>query len=129
MGFELGRYDRTEPLVIDPVLAYSTYLGGNGNDSARAIAVDAARGAYVTGETQSTDFPAATLQGGSDAFIVRLAPGDGAVVWSTYLGGSGLDQGSGIALAGDGVVVGGSTTSALRAHEGRSARLLGLSRR
>jgi hypothetical protein len=112
VGFRLGRYDRAQPLVIDPVLTYSAYLGGNGNDSGRAIAVDAAGGAYVTGETQSTNFPAGMPHGGSDAFVVKVAPGGSAVEWSTYVGGDGLEQGNGIALTGDGVIVGGSTTSA-----------------
>ena len=58
VGFQVAAYDRSKPLVIDPVLAYSTYLGGSGDDNqALGIAVDAAGNAYVTGFTSSTDFP------------------------------------------------------------------------
>ena len=57
VGFRVAAYDASRPLVIDPVLAYSTYLGGAGADSAGAIAVDAAGNAYVAGDTRSTDFP------------------------------------------------------------------------
>ena len=104
VGFRLGRYDRRAPLVIDPVLAYSTYLGGTGNDDGRAIAVDAAGAAYVTGKTQSG--------GRDDAFVTKLAPGGGSVAWATYVGGGAIDEGNAIALApGGGVVVAGMTTS------------------
>jgi hypothetical protein len=101
--FALGSYDRTRPLVIDPVLSYSTYLGGSINDSVNAIAVDSSGYAYVTGETGSTDFPTvnplqASLAGGSDAFVTKLNPAGSALVYSTYLGGSDDDQGNGIAV-------------------------------
>jgi len=112
IGVRVGRYDRRRALVIDPVLAYSTYLGASGTEEGTAIAVDGAGSAYVTGQTQSTGFPAAgTLRGGSDAFVSKLSADGSALVWSTFLGGSGLDQGNGIAVGGDGVVVGGWTTS------------------
>jgi hypothetical protein len=57
IGFQLGRYDKSKPLVIDPVLVYSTYLGGLGSETAAAIDVDASGSAYVTGTTNSFDFP------------------------------------------------------------------------
>jgi len=103
VGFELGDYDRDEPLVIDPVLVYSTYLGGSGDDQASGIAVDSAGNAYVTGVTSSANFPTATpLQGAnagySDAFVAKLNPTGSALVYSTYLGGSGQDSGDGIAV-------------------------------
>ena len=89
-------------------MLYSTYLGGNGNDSAAAIAVDAAGSAYITGGTTSTNFPtAAPIQpasgGNQDAFVSKLNPAGNGLVYSTYLGGSGgmvgsMEAGTGIAL-------------------------------
>ena len=88
-------------------LAYSTYLGGGaaeGDFTERVgIAVDGNGSAYVTGATQSPDFPVAnafqpTLQGPWDAFVTKLSPGGSALVYSTYLGGSDNDFGSGIAV-------------------------------
>jgi len=111
--FALGPYDHTRPLVIDPVLAYSTYLGGSDSDYANGIAVDSAHNAYVTGATSSSKFPTKNpLQtanaGGADAFVTKLNPTGSALVYSTYLGGSGDDFGSSIALdsAGDAYVAG-----------------------
>src|SRR5262249_28331155 len=82
-----GAYDASRPLIIDPGLAYSTYLGGSGFDiSAKDMAVDAAGNAYITGRAQSLDFPVTvgayqTAQRGSgDAFVTKLnASGTGAV--------------------------------------------------
>ncbi len=116
VGFAVGTYDRTQPLVIDPTLSYSTYLGGEGIDAGESIAVDSAGDAYVTGITRSTDFPTANpLQpangsggGQADAFVVKLNPAGSALIYATYLGGSGFDKGSGIAVdsAGDAYVTG-----------------------
>src|SRR5207253_5185216 len=72
VGFRLGAYDAGRPLVIDPVLTYSTYLGGTGLDAGAGIAVDGSGSAYVTGETLSADFPTTpgaydtTYNGGGD---------------------------------------------------------------
>ncbi len=102
--FELASYDRAHPLVIDPVLLYSTYLGGSGGDIAYGIAVDVSGNAYVTGETWSTDFPVTpgsydTTQYGSwDAFVAKLDGSGSALVYATYLGGSGGDIAYGIAV-------------------------------
>ncbi len=79
-------------------LVYSTYLGGSGDDYGYGIAVDAAGSAYVTGSTGSTNFPTqspyqATFQGSNDAFVTKLTPAGNALVYSTYLGGSGDDCG------------------------------------
>jgi hypothetical protein len=109
VGFELGEYDRSRPLVIDPVIAYSTYIGGSDDDLTGSIAVDRAGNAYVTGLTWSLDFPTSNpLQpapGGNnnigDVFVTKLNP-EGSVVYSTYLGGSEYDDGYGIAADEDG---------------------------
>jgi hypothetical protein len=120
VSFEVASYDRGKTLVIDPVLVYSTYLGGSGYDLGYGIAVDSAGNAYVTGGSLSTDFPTANpLQpiygGGSsfgDAFVAKLNPAGSALVYSTYLGGSGDDQGNGIAVDSSGnAYVTGNTSS------------------
>ncbi len=103
LRFALGPYDRSKPLVIDPILRYSTYLGGSGDDGATGIAVDSARNAYVTGGTGSTDFPTknpfqAANAGHGDAFVTKLDPTGSALVYSTYLGGSDHDDATGIAV-------------------------------
>ncbi len=104
VSFEVAKYDRKQSLVIDPVLVYSTYLGGSLGDNGNGIAVDAAGNAYVTGNTGSTNFPTANpLQannsGGDDVFVTKINATGSAVVYSTYLGGSGNDLGFAIALA------------------------------
>jgi len=120
VGFELGTYDATRPLVIDPVLVYSTYLGGAGTDEGYGIAVDSAGNAYVVGETSSTNFPTTSpLQpsngGGGyyDVFVAKLNAAGSALVYSTYLGGSGSDVGCGIAVdsAGNAYVTGGTSST------------------
>jgi hypothetical protein len=89
-------------------LVYSTYLGGSNSDFGSTIAVDSAGSAYVTGYTGSTNFPTANpLQptyggGSSDAFVAKLSPSGSSMVYSTYLGGSELDGGNGIAVDGSG---------------------------
>ena len=104
VGFEVGEYDLTKPLVIDPLIRYSTYLGGQQDETGWAIAVDAAGNAYAVGETLSTGLPAlGGYQGdfaggrkydgrrvGGDAFIAKLDP-NGALQYLTYLGGNGID--------------------------------------
>lgn len=110
VGFQLGAYDPTRPLIIDPVLIYSTYLGGSGFDQGYAIAVDPPGSAYVTGKTAAIDFPTTagafqTNYGGGDAFIAKLNPEGTALIYSTYLNGAG---GNGIAVdsAGNAYVTG-----------------------
>ena len=122
VGFSVGAYDATLPLVIDPVLVTSTYLGGNGLDSAAAVDVDAAGNVYVVGATESADFPMAkplqpTLNrdgspGKSDAFIVKYNPEGNTLLYATYLGGTARDAASGVVVGGDGsVFVAGLTES------------------
>jgi hypothetical protein len=114
IGFQIGNYDPTQPLYIDPVLSYSTYLGGSGNDLGNAIAVDSSYSAYVTGQTFSANFPTTTgayqtgLHGSQDVFVTKLNPAGNAPVYSTYLGGTTNDStemGLGIAVDSGGYVV------------------------
>lgn len=88
--FRLDSYDVTRPLVIDPVLSYSTFLGGSGLDAGFGIAVDSAGNAYVTGSTDSLDFPLANpfraTSSGTSVFVSKLNPAGTALVYSTYLG-------------------------------------------
>ena len=90
--FQLGGYDRSRTLFIDPVLTYSTYLGGSGAGTGSRVAVDAAGNAYVVGTTSSSDFPTTrSLQsapvGLPDVFIAKLSAAGTTLVYSTYLGG------------------------------------------
>jgi len=117
--FELARYDRHRPLRIDPlVLAYSTFLGGGSDDYGYSIAVDAAGSAYVTGYTASTNFPTfaagqSSKEGTFNVFVTKLSPSGSSLAYSTYLGGSLMDQGWGIAVDATGAAyVAGQTTSA-----------------
>ncbi len=97
-------------------LVYSTYLGGNGDDEAYGLAMDSAGNAYVAGLTDSTNFPLknalqSTFNGVYDAFVTELDP-NGALLYSTYLGGSGDNDAYGIAIDGAGnAYVNGATTS------------------
>ncbi len=106
VGLRLASYDRGKPLIIDPTLRYSTYWGGSFLDFASGLAADAAGNAYMTGTACSSDFPItpkpaivqATYGGNCDAFVAKINPNGTAFVYSTYLGGSGADNGTGIAI-------------------------------
>ena len=98
VGFSVGRYDHGAPLVIDPILAYSTYFGGTDSEFVVAVTSDAAGDAYVTGLTLSEDFPltagafqavnnATPSNNVSTAFISKFNPSGTALLYSTYLGG------------------------------------------
>jgi Bacterial Ig-like domain (group 3)/Beta-propeller repeat len=131
--FEVGSYDHSKQLIIDPVLSYFSYLGGSGydgagiatptgspfNTSGQAAAIDSAGDLYVTGYTESTNFPVkaayetapAKVQGGTpaSAFVTKFAPDGKSVIFSTYLGGTvGSDQATSIAVdsSGNAIVVG-----------------------
>ena len=102
-GFRIGTYDRGQPLIIDPVLYYSTYLGGSGGDAAYAVAVDNVGNTYVTGDTASANFPTAnplqaSLRGSQDVFVTKINARGSARLYSTYLGSTGVDNGRGIAV-------------------------------
>ena len=103
IGFELSAYDRSEPLVIDPVLVYSTYLGGvQGGEGATGVAADAEGNAFVVGYTYSPDFPVKnalqpTLAGSADVFVSKLS-GSGELIFSTFLGGTGDDGSPSVAV-------------------------------
>ena len=118
IGFHIETYNKSYPLMIDPVLEYSTYLGGGSSESASSIAVDSSGSAYVAGPTGSTNFPTqnpyqGTNAGGDyDAFVTKLGPGGSALSYSTYLGGSGSDYARSIAVDSSGsVYVAGYTSS------------------
>ena len=119
VGFEVGNYDRSRKLVIDPLLVYSTYLGGTGNEACSiisgtglvrprcpAIAVDGAANAYIAGATTSPTFPGvvagtsfqSTLNGPANAFVTKLNSTGTTILYSTYIGGNGSDLPGGIAV-------------------------------
>jgi Beta-propeller repeat len=108
VGFQTANYDASRPLVIDPVLVYSTYLGGSGDDASSRIAVDRTGCAYMAGQTVSVDFPttAGALQsvrpGPLSAFVTKLNESGSAVIYSTYFGGSSNNRVYAIAVDGAG---------------------------
>ena len=112
-GFAVGAYDRNRPLVIDPTLVYSTYLGGGGDDLGSSIAVDSSNNIYIAGTTGSTNFPLKNAAFGANAgladmFVTKIDATGSNVIYSTYIGGSGLDRADGIAIdsGGNAYVVG-----------------------
>lgn len=116
--FKLEQFDSSKPLIIDPVLSYSTLLGSSSNDSAVGIAVDAQQSAYVTGTTEGTTFP--TTAGSfkststrSGAFVTKLNPAGTALVYSTYLTGDSFTTGLGIDVdsAGNAHVIGSTSAT------------------
>jgi len=118
VAFQIGDYDPSLALVIDPPLAYATYLGGRRADAAYGLAVDASGAAYVVGETFSTDFPIqqplqSSLKADRDVFVAKLNATGTALVYATFIGGSQSDRGRAIALDASGnAYITGFTTSA-----------------
>ncbi len=120
IAFALDDYDESQPLVIDPVVVYSTLLGGAAAnfDGARGVAVDAQGNAYIVGQTQSSDFPTRNARDGappqgfaSKAFIAKFAP-DGTLIYSTFLGGTdGNSEASAIAVDATGAIYVAGTAS------------------
>ena len=114
--FQLGAYDPTKPLVIDPVLVYSTYLGGSRNEQPTGIAVDSSGCVYVVGYTNSTDFPLATEgslpPNANHVFAAKLDATGSNLIYADYIGGNSEDYGAALVLdASDEVYLTGSTTS------------------
>ena len=120
-GFTVGSYDRSRELVIDPILTFSTYFGGSGDEHATSVAVDGSFNIYLSGSTTSPNLPAVTgvlqtvLNGAQNAYVAKITPPLGSVAavlnYVTYLGGSATDTPVGIKVdgAGDSFVAG--TTS------------------
>lgn len=117
--FQLGEYDRGRELIIDPSVTYATYLGGSAEDDGYGIGFDGSGNAYVTGQTQSTDFPliaggySGSNNGGFDVFVSKIAANGASLIYSTYVGGGGDDSGNALAVdsAGDVFVTGGTKSS------------------
>jgi hypothetical protein len=107
-GFKMtGDFDSSLPLVIDPVLTYSTFLAGSDSDVGCAIAVDGSGCAFVTGWTMSSDFPTEnawndSYNGDSDVFVTKFSASGNSLLYSTFLGGGGTDLGYSIAIDGSG---------------------------
>ncbi|MFB3825757.1 MAG: SBBP repeat-containing protein [Bryobacteraceae bacterium] len=112
-GFELERYDRTRPLTIDPVLSYSTLVGGSGLDAVTSVKFGPDGMVYATGYITTTDSPTLggpfqdALAGGTDVFVAKLDPtasGDASLVYFTYIGGKGDDAAYDMAVDSQGAV-------------------------
>lgn len=123
VGFQIAKYDRSQPLVIDPQIVYSTFLGGSDGDQGNSIAVDSQGNAYIAGQTNSLNYPTANPFQSSNAFrspsafVTKINAAGNALVYSTYLGGTGMSgsgQGasSGIAvdMAGNAYITGGDSS-------------------
>jgi hypothetical protein len=95
VGFKVASYDKTRPLIIDPQLIYSTFLGDSGRDSGNGIAVDSLGNAYIAGTTDSLISP-----GLPTAVVTKLNPTGGAELYRTIIGGSDVDIGIGVAVDG-----------------------------
>ncbi|MBZ5572334.1 MAG: SBBP repeat-containing protein [Acidobacteriia bacterium] len=129
VGFALGAYDRSRALIIDPILTYSTYFGGSGDEACSvilgtpvsgcpAVTVDTALNAYIAGITSSADFPLAgtpyqsTLRGAANIFVAKFNGAANTLIFSTYLGGDGTDYTAGVTVdPGFNVFVAGTTNS------------------
>jgi Beta-propeller repeat/Abnormal spindle-like microcephaly-assoc'd, ASPM-SPD-2-Hydin len=116
IAFQLGSYDSTKPLVIDPVLSYSTYLGGSGADQSNGIAVDSNGNVYVAGYTNAVDFPVTTLgtlaANADHVFVAKLNSTGTSLIYADYIGGNSNDYGIALVLdSSNDVYVTGSTSS------------------
>lgn len=108
--FQLGDYDHNLPLIIDPVITYSTLLGGNQTDKAQSVAVDSSGNIYLAGITFSNDFPTTNASqsacanncNSDDAFVTKISADGTQILYSTYLGGNSNDEAYGIAVDSNG---------------------------
>ncbi|MGR3295114.1 MAG: DUF7948 domain-containing protein [Candidatus Bathyanammoxibius sp.] len=119
-AFDVASYDTNYPLIIDPGLEYSTFLGGSAADLADSIALDSSGSVYVVGSTKSSDFPTTTGAydtshngGNDDVFVAKISPAGSALSYSTFLGGSGGEVSYDIAvdLSGNVYVTGNTNSS------------------
>ncbi len=120
-GFAVGSYDHSRELVIDPILSFSTYFGGSGDEHATSVAVDGSFNVYIAGSTTSPNLPAvgtyqATLNGAQNVYVAKITPPLGSIVsaldYVTYLGGTGTDTPVGIKVdAGGNAYLAGTTSS------------------
>lgn len=104
VGFAVGAYDRDRPLLIDPTITYSTFFGGSGSEQANAVAIDSSGNAYITGFTTSLSLPGgpacAVPPCDRNAFVSRLNPAGTAVLYTTYISGTNVDEAKSIAVDG-----------------------------
>ncbi|MGN6591560.1 MAG: SBBP repeat-containing protein [Terriglobales bacterium] len=122
VGFALGPYNTSQPLVIDPILVFASYLDGSQNDLSTAVTTDAAGDVLVTGTTTSTDFPTLgavqpsldcgqqSCDSAQDVYVAKFDPSGSRLLYATYLGGSSADTPGGIAVDPTGNVIGAGTT-------------------
>ncbi|MGB5764890.1 MAG: DUF4347 domain-containing protein, partial [Sedimenticolaceae bacterium] len=134
IGFTLGDYDTSRELVIDPILDYTTFVGGTGYDTVEGIAADDSGNVYIAGYCGSTDFPTTagaydqTFGGGSyDVYVAKLSPDGSTLLYSTFIGGTGSDIGQSIAVdaSGNAYVTGSTTSSDWATVNGYQASLSG----
>lgn len=118
IGFAIGDYDRSKPLIIDPTIIYSTYLGGYSLDRAGGIWLDSVGNIYIGGTTRSSDFPLAgdpfqPVYGGSDydMFASKLSPDGSSLIYSTFIGGNDWDLGDLVGVDANGIATMGGWTA------------------
>ena len=122
--FQVGPYDRSSELIIDPVLVFSTYLAGSSADNIAGVTTDSQGNVYVTGFTNSLDFPTigalqSTASGSPMAFVSKLDATGQTLLFSTYLGGSSRNYGKAIAIEANGnIIVAGTSSSNDFPHSG-----------
>ena len=136
IGFVLGDYDASRELVIDPILDYTTFLGGTGYDTVQGVDADSDGNVYITGWTGSTDFPTTlgaldeSYGGGSyDIYVAKLSPDGSTLLYSTFIGGTGNDTANDIEVdsSGNVYVVGSSSSTDIATVNGYQSSLTGTS--